>query len=29
MLGVPVVERFITITLHAKEIKKYIVKAFP
>lgn len=29
VLGVPVVERFITVTLHAKEIKKYIVKAFP
>ena len=29
VLGVPVVEHFIAVTLHAKEIKKYRVKAFP
>lgn len=28
-LKVPVAEHFISVTLHAKEIKKYIVKAFP
>lgn len=27
--GVPMVEHFIAVTLYAKEIKKYIVKAFP
>lgn len=28
-LGVLKVEQFIAVTLHAKEIKKYTVKAFP